>query len=1331
MIFCSQLTSKANAEQACTQTEGILLMATSDTQKMGQRILELKALLQDISKIRSQVGHEYYIQCRQADAILQRALTELEDGHNGALSVLQGTQTRERNELLKRFKQELEEVDQAFSTQQKAIKEQLLKDQQQCKIDFREASEKISSEDKQKTAALDGLLSAGTAKIQDLRNDLKALTGNLAELAKAHGFSLSAPDRMEAVSEKPAGDQPQKIFEQVAQRLERGRQAFQLLRGSLWSRSTGRMPTALAYVFVTVAHVLSLSIAVHLKFGFLVLLGHFPVLGFSFFAINVFKRIGRKYVRIQLLKIYGELIFLEALLDAQEAASKAWVKQISQENLDERISQILEIEDRFKQWAQSKGNEGRDGLLALQAKYQVDRNRIHQARDQALLKIQAAQAKHLGELVRALETKTSSLETDHARLKETADTKKRASHQDLAQRWTRSLEDFFSFGEAAMAAQNAAHPAWTEWTEWKVPLEEAFPSQIPLGRILLDLRALNEQASEEQLLSASRKLQAELPVSLSFPQYGSLLIQAGGGQRGPAMAMLRTTVLRVLASFPPGQARLTLLDPVGLGQSFSGLMQLADHDDSLVGGRILTEPTHIEKRLTEITEHIEKVIQKYLRNRFETIADFNLEAGVMKEPYHFLVLADFPSGFSELALERLASILSSGAKCGVHVLMLHDTRQKFPGRVEPAHFQQNGIILRYQPERCFADHDGLRMGCFEADQAPDPKLAQRMLDAIGRKAFEAKRVEVDFASVAPSDAEMWSMSAENGIRVAVGRSGADRLQYLELGRGTAQHALIAGRTGSGKSTLLHVMITNLGLWFSPDEVELYLIDFKKGVEFKVYAANSLPHARVVAIESDREFGVSVLRRLDKELNRRGEMFRKAGVQDLAAYRRSHPGETLPRVMLVIDEFQEFFTEDDAVSREAELLLDRFVRQGRAFGVHAVLGSQTLSGVFTLAKSTLGQMGVRIALQCNEADSYLILSEDNAAARLLSRPGEAIYNDMSGLVEGNNPFQVVWLPEQAAHRQLGRISEKARAEGWGGSEATFVFEGNAPADLQRNPLLRALLDQDFNPAEILERIWLGEANAIKGPTEAYFSSASGSNLLIVGQRQDAAFALTSAAIISLAASHSPEHLRILILDGCGNDPEHRQHLAQLVHAVPHHLEVVGIHQAAEVMAGLNRTITNHQEGGAGEAGRDGLLPASKSVYMFVVGLQYFRALREDDEFSFATGTSDAAGAAECFANVLREGPLHKIHSVVWCDTLGNLNRTLSRRTLNEFDMRLLFQMSAADSSELIDAPAANRLGLHNALLAVESDGTVEKFRPYTLPDEAFMENVRRALSTRRA
>ena len=166
-----------------------------------------------------------------------------------------------------------------------------------------------------------------------------------------------------------------------------------------------------------------------------------------------------------------------------------------------------------------------------------------------------------------------------------------------------------------------------------------------------------------------------------------------------------------------------------------------------------------------------------------------------------------------------------------------------------------------------------------------------------------------FAAVQPEASELWSRSCSDELVIPLGRSGAKNLQELRLGRGTNQHALIAGRTGSGKSTLLHVLVTNAALWYPPEELSLYLVDFKKGVEFKTYASRDLPHAKAVAVESDREFGLSVLERIDEELVERGEIFRRLGVQNLPGYRSLPDQPAMPRILLVIDEFQELFVED--------------------------------------------------------------------------------------------------------------------------------------------------------------------------------------------------------------------------------------------------------------------------------------------------------------------------------------------------------------------------------------------------------------------------------------
>ena len=547
--------------------------------------------------------------------------------------------------------------------------------------------------------------------------------------------------------------------------------------------------------------------------------------------------------------------------------------------------------------------------------------------------------------------------------------------------------------------------------------------------------------------------------------------------------------------------------------------------------------------------------------------------------------------------------------------------------------------------------------------------------------------------------------------------GATRLQTLRLGRGVAQHALIAGKTGSGKSTLLHVLVTNLSMWYGPDEVEFYLVDFKKGVEFKTYATHVLPHARAVAVESDREFGLSVLQRVDAELGRRGAIFRKAGVQDLPSYREA-TGQALPRTLLIIDEFQEFFSEDDRLAQDAGLLLDRLVRQGRAFGIHVLLGSQTIGGTSGLARSTMGQMAVRIALQTSEADSQVILGDGNAAARLLSRPGEAIYNDAGGLVEGNSPFQVAWLPDGQRDECLISVRPRAGEQGLG-AEPTVVFEGNVAADITANAALKALLEAEGPSATPAPRAWLGEPVAIKEPTAVVLRRQSGSNVLIVGQQEEAAMAMLMSASISLAAQQ-PVEASFVAFDGSPADSPLARVLPQLPDVLPHRVRLIDYRAVEEAFAELADELHRRRSGG----------PANPpAVFVLIYGLQRYRALRRrEDSFSFSTGDEEKKPSPDRqFADLLREGPSLGMHVLAWADTPATVERTVDRNSVREFDHRVLFQMSAADSSNLIDSPLANKLGPYRALAYSEEQGVTEKFRPYALPTREWLEYVRSRLS----
>ena len=628
---------------------------------------------------------------------------------------------------------------------------------------------------------------------------------------------------------------------------------------------------------------------------------------------------------------------------------------------------------------------------------------------------------------------------------------------------------------------------------------------LTLGTLTVDVRQLAGEPPDEKLAPLPSQ-PLVLPAFLPFPRLGGLLLHAFGEGRTAAVRTLQALMLRLLTSLPPGKVRFTIFDPVGLGDNFAAFMHLADHDESLVSSRIWTEPAHLEKQLADLTVHMENVIQRYLRSEFSSIEDYNARAGEVAEPYRVLVVANFPVNFTPQAARRLVSILQSGSSCGVYALVGLDTRQPLPQGFQLDDLERLCLNLYWRDER-------FHWGDAELDRYPltleTPPEATQVIETvrkIGLLSRDANRVRVPFSFIAPAEEEIWKGDSRHDVSVPLGRLGAVKRLSLELGKGTSQHVLVAGKTGSGKSTLWHALIANLALRYSPDEVELYLIDFKKGVEFKLYALHQLPHARVIAIESEREFGLSVLQRLDAELRQRGDLFRAAGVNDLAGYRDSHPDGRCPRILLIVDEFQEFFVEDDRLSQEAALLLDRLVRQGRAFGLHILLGSQTLGGAYSLARSTIDQMAVRIALQCSEADAQLILNKDNSAARLLSRPGEAIYNDANGALEGNEVFQVVWLPEEEREQLLETVSQRtARELPDANLRRPLVFEGNTPAELDHNPLLKRLLepaesdsleDSTLRPSPI-GRVWLGDAIAFKEPTAAVFRPQTGeSNLLIV-------------------------------------------------------------------------------------------------------------------------------------------------------------------------------------------------------------------------------------------
>jgi DNA segregation ATPase FtsK/SpoIIIE, S-DNA-T family len=923
-----------------------------------------------------------------------------------------------------------------------------------------------------------------------------------------------------------------------------------------------------------------------------------------------------------------------------------------------------------------------------------------------------------------------------------------AISQQRVERWNAACQEWALAWHALSAELERWQQTWppSDWNDlWRaLPSTPSRDIAVRLGEwtphITQDL-PLPPEAPERRFFEVA----PQCPCVWALQDHTGFLVETNASSRRLATQLLVSVLLRLSASLPPGQVRLTIIDAVGLGEAFAALMHLADLDELLVTQRIWTDPSDIEQRLGDLAEHLETVLQMYLRNEYASLAEYNAQAGEIAEPYRVLVIANLPEGMTDLAWRRLKSIVSSGTRCGLIPLISVDVDQPWRKGFPLDELAQQ--MLRF---RCAANgfewvDPHLGRATVTVPMAPEGPALTSLIRRWGDLIGDVRRVEVPFERIAPAAADIWKESSAHGLEIPVGRAGATKQQSVSLGSGTSQHVLIAGKTGSGKSTLLHALICSGALRYSPSELEFYLIDFKKGVEFQAYARGLLPHARVIAMESDREFGVSVLERLDDVLRLRSELFRKAGAADLPSFRAKQPHTPLPRILLIVDEFQEFFTEDDTLARSASLLLDRLVRQGRGFGVHVVLGSQTLSGAYSLARSTLGQIAVRIALQCSESDAHLILSEENTAARLLTRPGEAIYNAANGASAGNWPFQVVWLGDEQRASLLQQLQPRLLAlsqvppatpsspsrptspETTSSSPppssappltlsppwslpATIVFEGNQPADLLRahwwpkQPTVETLptFGNASGIASQAVELYLGEAVSLQGTTTLPLLPTNGQNLLVVGREEAAAAGILFAGAASAALSALTDRVYVTSASPDRNSDATWQYLAQLVPKVE-------LADPSRLNSLLDQFLSVVRE----RSGTPG-----PRIWWCLFDLTRLRALRKsDDDFGFGSRGTREETAAQKFAEILRDGPAVGVQLLIWADSVNTVTRWFSRESLQQLPNRVALAMSATDSSQLLDDPVAGKLGAHRAWLLRGEQGALEKFRPYAAPEVA--------------
>ena len=828
-----------------------------------------------------------------------------------------------------------------------------------------------------------------------------------------------------------------------------------------------------------------------------------------------------------------------------------------------------------------------------------------------------------------------------------------------------------------------------------------------------------------------------IPALVSFPFDAGLAVGSDVTHRDQAASLLRALILRLFAAVPPGGLQLKAVDPVALGQSVAEFRHLGEYDAQLVDEKTWTAERDIERLLDELTDHLEVVISRYLRGQFETIDEYNRYAGEVAQPYRVLVIFDYPSGFSDRASRRLLSLIENGPRCGVYTILHYDQAAEDGAgpRDVPvsrlAHGMRKvqwrgtgGRVQMWEPGREAAVElrpDQAAPVSFDRDGRPETGFAA-LLTAVGERVRESAArppavtletllpvlnrsrggVRPAFAPGTPAvttDPSTWWTASSAEIAVApLGRSGAQGVTSMYFSStDVAGGAIMVGLPRSGKTTSLHAIILTLSMLYPPDELELYLIDAKHGVEFKIY--ESLPHARMVSVRSDREFSLAVLRSIDHEIQRRAELMKADGHgrANLTEYRRA-TGAGLARIVVVIDEFHELFEEPDRIGQDAFAAFSNIVRMGPFSGVHVVLASQTLSGMPAMDRPTLMLLPQRVAFMCNDYDAELVMGESNQAARFLAKIGAGLFNPARGEESRNQPFQGLYIPADQRTGLIRALAAKAAAANW--RYRPRVFDGDAMA-VRPGPGAQA----PARPRGLA--IGIGEPFSLADRETIVLRRTRGANVALLGEAgDDLADLAIRGALHSFIAAAREQDAEVAVIDFVA-DEDAGQGLTVMAAAQALGASYARSRRGDAVLHDLAAEVEQRLQAENYQApGR----------VLIMSGLQRALSFRPEDPYAYDQQAEPSATAR--LATIMKDGPEVGVHTVISADRMKTIELRLGPDLLPELTLRVLG--SAADQQDLVAASgqygevAPLRPG--QLLVADQTRGTAARIRGYAVLTE---------------
>lgn len=822
----------------------------------------------------------------------------------------------------------------------------------------------------------------------------------------------------------------------------------------------------------------------------------------------------------------------------------------------------------------------------------------------------------------------------------------------------------------------------------------------------------------------------QLPYSQRLDDGISLMIRYSPNDRTAVQRMMQPLLLKLFMSFPAGKLEATMIDPLELGASFPDIPKLAEGPNSarIIDTKIWSKERDIENAIATLRQRLENMTQAYGNDK---------ESRLKKEVIRALAITDFPTGFSDTALKDLHAIVRNSASLGVCVLIcanddeLEKLKQKNGTLV--AEIAQSVVETKAAGTKLKligAKNDGLFL---QLDDMKDVMQNKgQILSLIANKIEHSGGIVETFDSMFDADihdSNNWFTGNHDEISIPLGIKGANTVVKMVLGRGsgsTEHHALIAGPIGAGKSTLLHTLIMSTLVSYSPDEVQMYLLDFKEGVEFITYTRYRLPSLRVVAINSEREFGLNVLKELCTELETRTKLFTRYGVADINSYVNLTDVPKVPKLLLIFDEIQELFRrkeESDSISAECLSCLNKLVMQGRALGIHIILACQDFRNCSGL-EAYFSQMAVRIAIKGSEDGASSILSADNRGIKTLQNQpaGAAIYNGGCGVDSANNFFQVSYIDEKERLELLSRLdayySDPVVADLYA-SQQTRILLTNAEDNIHNcfNQLILAGSDSVHSLARSKDGygLLLGQGFGKKSAFIPELRTKDRDNLLIVSKDEKMALGLFELAAMSvlyeeLHTDHDKSNALIYIVDMFADEVADGEcDFDYMEECFPQQVKIAKLGDTENLIRDLYETVMARSEGSKS---------AEERIFLMFFGINRARRLRTSKIYD---DDRDSLSTIEMLQKILTHGPKLGINSIVWGEGLRSIEYMLGDRYDSLFDKRIAYDLDD-DSMEILVAESSSKSlrGKTAVYIDINNDVKNTHFRPYDIPAKVWVE-----------